>query len=59
MPSNELTSVEIINTLLFEGKESKRKRHSPSPMLFVLIPLYTACEKKLLYPLVKKLPTGL
>jgi hypothetical protein len=27
-------------------------------MLFVIIPLYKPCEKSLLYPLVKKLPTG-
>jgi len=26
--------------------------------LFVLIPLHKTCEKSLLYPLVKKLPTG-
>ena len=38
---------------------SKREEKAFSlSMLFVLIPLYKPCEKSLLYPLVKKLPTG-
>ena len=42
------------------GRVSKREEKALSlSMLFVLIPLYKPCEKSLLYPLVKKLPTGL
>jgi len=39
---------------------SKREEKTLSPyMSFILIPLYKPCEKGLLYPLVKKLPTAL
>jgi hypothetical protein len=42
------------------GRVSKREEKALSlSMLFVLIPLYRPCEKSLLYPLVKKRPTGL
>ncbi len=41
------------------GRVSKREEKARSlSMLFVLIPLYKPCEKSLLYPIVKKLPTG-
>ncbi len=36
------------------GHVSKRRKHFPSPMLFVLILLYKLCEKSLLYPIVNK-----
>jgi len=42
------------------GRVSKREEKALSlSLLFVLIPLYKPGEKSLLYPLVKKLPTGL
>jgi hypothetical protein len=41
------------------GCVSKREEKAFSlSMLFVLIPHYKPCEKRLLYPLVKKLLTG-
>ena len=41
------------------GRVRKREEKAFSPsMLFVLIPLYKPCEKSLLYPMDKKLPTG-
>jgi len=41
------------------GRVSKREEKALSLcLLFVLIPLYKPGEKSLLYPLVKKLPTG-
>jgi len=41
------------------GRVSKREEKALSlSLLFVLIPLYKPGEKSLLYPLVKKLPTG-
>jgi hypothetical protein len=41
------------------GCVSKREEKAFSlSLLFVLIPHYKPCEKRLLYPLVKKLPTG-
>jgi len=41
------------------GRVSKREEKAlPFSIRFVLIPLSKACEKSLLSPLVKKLPTG-
>jgi hypothetical protein len=42
-----------------EGRVSQREKKALSLSNAVhLIPLYTLCEKKLLHPIVKKLPTG-